>query len=81
MEYLSKLASLVVEYGPLAAAVVAGLVGLVAAIAPLTSTKLDDKLLGALTKLQGALAWLVVKVTPKAAGKALAAEVAKQAAK
>jgi hypothetical protein len=81
MEYLSKLMSLCVEYGPVASAVVAGLVGLVAAIAPLTSTKLDDKLLGALTKLQGALAWLVVKVTPKAAGKALAAEVAKQAAK
>ena len=81
MEALAKVTSLVVEYGPLAAAVVAGLVGLVAAVAPLTSTKLDDKLLGGLTKLQGALAWLVVKLTPKAAGKALAAEVAKQAAK
>lgn len=81
MEYLSKLMSLVAEYGPLAAAYAAGLVGLLAAVAPLTKTKLDDKLLGGLSKAQGALAWLLVKVTPKAAGKALAAEVAKQAAK
>lgn len=81
MELVSKATALVVEYGPLAAAVVAGLVGLLALVAPLTATKLDDKLLGVLTKVQGALAWVIVRLTPKAAGKALAAEVDKQAAK
>lgn len=81
MEYLSKLMSIVVEYGPVAAAILAGLVAVIAAVAPLTKSKLDDKLLGGLQKLQGALAWLVVKATPRAAGLVLAAEVNKQAAK
>lgn len=79
MDTIAKVTSLLVEYAPLAASVLAGLVLALAAIAPMTKTKADDKLLGALTKLQGALAWLLVKLTPRAAGKALAAESVRQA--
>ena len=79
MDTIAKVTALLVEYAPFALAALGGLVVALAAIAPMTKTKADDKLLGALTKLQGALSWLLVKITPRAAGKALAAESVRQA--
>lgn len=79
MEVVSKALALVAEYGPYAAAVLAGCAVALAVIAPLTKTKLDDKLLGWVSKAQTALAWVLVKATPPSARVALANEVDRQA--
>ena len=75
MDTIAKVTSLLVEYAPFALAALAGLVVALAAIAPLTKSKADDKALELLRKLQVALAWLVVKATPSGARQALAGEV------
>jgi len=75
MDTIAKVTSLLVEYIPFALGAIAGLVVALAAIAPLTKSKADDKALGFLRKLQVALAWVVVKITPSGARQSLAAEV------
>ena len=80
MDTIAKATALLVEYAPFALAALAGLVVALAAIAPLTKSKADDKALELLRKLQVALAWVVVKLTPSGARQALASEVSRQAA-
>lgn len=58
---METITGIITEYGPIALAVIGGIVVALAAISPLTKTKLDDKLLGVFTKLQGALAWVVAR--------------------
>lgn len=79
MELVSKALALVAEYGPYAAAVLAGCAVALAVIAPLTKTKLDDKLLGWVSKAQTALAWVLIRATPAGARQPLADEVKRQA--
>lgn len=62
----------VVTYGVPALAIVGGLCALLNVVAPLTGTKLDDKLLGMFTKLRDALAWLVARGQSAATVKAVA---------
>lgn len=75
MDTIAKVTALLVEYAPFALAALAGLVVALAAIAPLTKSKADDKALELLRKLQVALAWLVIKATPSGARQALVTEV------
>ena len=79
MEFAQKLLALAAEYGPYVAAVLAGVAVALAVIAPLTKTKLDDKLLGWVSKAQTALAWVLIKAAPPSARQALADEVKRQA--
>lgn len=62
----------VVTYGVPTLAVVGSICVLLNLVAPLTSTKLDDKLLGVFTKLRDALAWLVARGQSAATVKAVA---------
>ena len=62
----------VVTYGVPTLAVVGGVCALLNVTAPLTGTKLDDKLLGVFTKLRNALAWVVAKCQTAATVKAVA---------
>jgi len=75
MDTIAKVTALLVEYGPVGAAVLAACALALGGIAPLTKTKWDDKLLGYISKAQGALAWLLVKFTPRGARAALVDEV------
>lgn len=75
MDIIAKVTALLVEYAPFALAALAGLVVALAAIAPLTKSKADDKALELLRKLQLAISWLVVKMTPSGARQALVTEV------
>lgn len=79
MEVVTKTLALVAEYGPYAAAILTGVAVALAVIAPMTKTKIDDKLLGLVSKAQTALAWVLVKATPPSARQALADEVKRQA--
>ena len=79
MELATKALALAAEYGPYVAAVLAGVAVALAVIAPMTKTKLDDKLLGWVSKAQTALAWVLIKSTPPSARQALADEVKRQA--
>lgn len=75
MEYVEKVISIVVEYGPIAATVLAALIGFLAVVAPLTKTNKDNWVLDKLRLLEKGLAWLLVKVTPKSAALALSKQV------
>lgn len=62
----------VVTYGVPALAIVGGVCALLNVVAPLTGTKLDDKLLGVFTKIRDALAWVVAKGQTASTVKAVA---------
>lgn len=69
---MNEILGYIVTYGVPALAVVGFIVMALTAIAPLTGTKLDDKLLGIFTKLRDALAWVVAKGQTAATVKAVA---------
>lgn len=64
---LEQIIGYVVEYGPKVLIVLGALGAALAVIAPLTNTKLDDKLLGVFSKISAVLAWLVAKLNTRAA--------------
>lgn len=72
---MEKAIEFIVVASPFVLAVVAGLVAALAAIAPLTKSKSDDKALELLRKLQLAISWLMIKITPSGARAALVDEV------